>query len=313
VLLSIITPAFNEAAGLEAMRVRLTAVMTGLGVDWEWLVIDDHSSDRTFAVIDQMARDDSRIRGFRLSRNCGSHIAIACGLHHARGDAAALLASDLQDPPEVVGALLEQWRGGAQVVWASRRRHPGPHAHAGFAAVYYWIMRHVVGMTEMPRHGADVFLVDRAVIDAFRRFPERGVSLFALITWLGFSQGFVEYDKRARSTGRSGWTRAKKIKLVIDSVTGFTDAPIRACAGLGVVFLAVGIVLFAAGASRWIAAGAGHYSMLLAAVVGLTGVQLVALGVVGEYVWQALEESRRRPAYVIETATASAGPSTAQG
>jgi len=305
-MLSIITPAFNEASNLEAMRERLTTVLAGaVGDDWEWLVVDDHSADGTFDIVARLSRLDPRIHGIRLSRNSGSHTAIACGLHHVQGEAAVMLAGDLQDPPELLRSLLERWRAGAQVVWATRRVQPGEKVHAGFASIYYWIMRRVVGMREMPARGADVFLIDRAVIEAFKRFPERHGSVFALITWLGFTQAFVEYDKQPRASGRSGWTRAKKINLVVDSVTGFSGAPIRACTLLGAGLIAAGILLLAGGLARWLMTGAGHLTVLLGAVAGLTGVQLVALGLVGEYVWRALEESRRRPAYVIEAATAS--------
>ena len=303
-MLSIITPAFNEAANLEAMRTRLGAALAGtVGDDWEWLIVDDHSADATFDVIARLSRADPRVRGLRLSRNSGSHTAIACGLHHVQGDAAVMLAGDLQDPPELLQSLLERWRAGAQVVWATRRVQPGETVHAGFASIYYWIMRRVVGMTEMPARGADVFLVDRVVIEAFKRFPERHVSVFALITWLGFAQEYVEYDKQPRVSGRSGWTRAKKIKLVVDSVTGFTEAPIRACTYLGAMLLAAGALLAVAGLVRWMSSGAGHLVLLVSAMAGFTGVQLVALGVVGEYVWRALDESRRRPAYLVEAAT----------
>jgi dolichol-phosphate mannosyltransferase len=306
-MLSIITPAFNEAANLEAMRTRLVAALAGtVGDDWEWVVVDDHSADATFEVLAGLARTDPRIRGLRLSRNCGSHAAIACGLHHANGDAAVMLAGDLQDPPELLHSLVERWRAGAQVVWASRRAQPGQGAHLGFAAIYYWIMRHVVGMTAMPSRGADAFLVDRAVIDAFRRFPERHVSVFALITWMGFRQDYVEYEKQPRAGGRSGWTRAKKIKLVIDSVTGFSEAPLRACTYGGLAALALAVLLAAFGLARWMRTGSGNLTLLVSAMSAFTGVQLLALGVVGEYVWRALDESRGRPAYLVEAATAPA-------
>jgi len=303
-MLSIITPAFNEAANLEAMRARLTAALAAsAGDDWEWVVVDDHSGDATFDIVRTMASADSRIRGIRLSRNSGSHTAVACGLHHVQGDAAVMLAGDLQDPPELLQALLERWRAGAQVVWASRRAQPGDAAHAGFASVYYWIMRRVVGMTTMPARGADVFLLDRAVVDAFRRFPERHGSVFALITWMGFRQEAVEYDKQPRAAGRSGWTRRKKLQLVIDSVIGFSDAPIRACtyAGLAAVALAAFLALF--GLARWMRTGSGNLTLLVSAMSAFTGVQLIALGAVGQYVWRALEESRGRPAYLVEAAT----------
>jgi polyisoprenyl-phosphate glycosyltransferase len=295
-VLSILTPAFNESTNLEALYARIVQTMAQVGGEWEWLVIDDHSRDDTFAVIERLARADVRVRGIRLARNSGSHVAITCGLHHVRGRAAVMMASDLQDPPETLGVLLERWRGGAQVVWAVRRERPGDGSHAGFAAVYYWIMRNVVGMKEMPSRGADFFLIDRVVIEAFRRVPERNTSVLALITWLGFRQEYIEYDKQPRASGRSGWTMARKIKLVVDSVTGFSEAPIRVCSYAGAALLAVaGLVAIVR--LIW---PFGVAVLLLAAMVALTGLQLLALGMVGEYVWRALDEARRRPAYFIE-------------
>lgn len=299
-MLSILTPAFNESSNLDALYARVAATMQVLGGDWEWLIVDDHSRDDTFAVIARLSQADPRVRGIRLARNSGSHVAITCGLHHVRGDAAVMMAADLQDPPETLGAMLERWRAGAQVVWAVRRQQPGETAHAGFATFYYWTMRRIVGMTEMPATGADFFLIDRAVIDAFRRFPERSVSVLALITWLGFRQEYIEYDKQPRAAGRSGWTRARKIKLVIDSVTAFSEAPIRACAYAGLGLGGLGALALVAGLLLMPSLGGGLL-MLSGAIVGLSGLQLLALGIVGEYVWRALEESRRRPPYLIES------------
>ncbi len=300
-MLSILTPAFNESANLEALHVRIVETMARLGGEWEWLIVDDHSHDDTFAVIEKLALGDPRVRGIRLARNSGSHIAITCGLHHVHGDAAVMMAADLQDPPETLGAMLERWRAGAQVVWAARRQRPGDRSHAGFAAVYYWIMRRVVGMTDMPARGADFFLVDRVVIDAFKRFDERNVSVLALITWLGFRQAHVEYDKQPRAAGQSGWTIRRKMTLVIDSVTAFSDAPIRLCTYVGIALVAVGVLL---GAFALIPAGPLSLgTALLAAMMGLAGLQLIALGIVGEYVWRALDEARGRPAYLIEALT----------
>jgi dolichol-phosphate mannosyltransferase len=301
--LSIITPAYNEAMNLPALYERLVQVLTPMRVDWEWLVVDDHSRDETFEVIEHLSLRDARVSGIRLSRNSGSHAAIACGLHQVGGDAAVMMAADLQDPPETIGPMLDRWRQGAQVVWAVRREQPGKAHHASFAGVYYWIMRRVVGMKEMPARGADFFLVDRMVIDAFRRFPERNTSVFALLTWLGFRQEYIEYDKQPRASGRSGWTTARKIKLVVDSITGFTDAPIKACSCLGLALLALGLLLLVVGVVSWPDPGAALV-LLLAAVVGLSGLQMLALGAVGEYVWRALDEARGRPAYLIEATTA---------
>ena len=309
--LSIITPAYNETTNLPALYERLVQVLTPMRLDWEWLIVDDHSRDETFEMIEHLALRDPRVSGIRLSRNSGSHAAIACGLHHVMGDAAVMMAADFQDPPETIGPMLDRWRRGAQVVWAVRRERPGEPQHASFAAIYYWIMRRVVGMRDMPATGADFFLIDRVVIDAFRQFSERNFSVLALIMWLGFRQEYFEYDKQKRAAGKSGWTLAKKVKLVVDSITSFSGFPIRLCSFAGVVLMGAGLVLGAVGAVLLPALGAGLI-LVVAVVCGLTGLQLLALGVVGEYVWRALDEARGRPRWLIERSTLVAASRSAE-
>lgn len=309
--LSILTPAFNEDANLDALYARVVEAMAQLGVDWEWLIVDDHSRDATFEVVRRLAHVDPRVRGVRLARNAGSHVAITCGLHHVTGDAAAMMAADLQDPPETLRAMLDVWRAGARVVWAVRRTRPGDRSHAGFAAVYYWVMRHVVGMKDIPSRGADFFLIDRAVIEAFRRLREPHVNVFALIAWLGFRQDYIEYDKQPRAAGRSGWTLARKIKLVVDSIVAFSDAPIRACTYVGVGFGVVALGAFLAGLALW--PGPGPAVILVSAVLlGCTGVVLLAIGALGEYLWRTLDQARARPLFLIEAVTgeSAAAPMT---
>ncbi len=303
--LTVITPAFNEAENLDDLYAKLSSALAALDVTWEWIVVDDHSGDATFDVIRRLHARDPRVRGARFSRNTGSHAAITCGLHHARGRAAVALAADLQDPPETLGAMLAAWREGAQVVWAVRRQRPGASVPAlGFARLYYWIMRNIVGMKEMPATGADFFLADRLVVDAFRQFRERHTSVLALVTWMGYRQAFVEYDKQARVRGRSGWTLRKKIKLVVDSVVSFSDAPVRACSYLGVGVLglsALCLLLAIADVSvRHLTPG---WMLLMAGVFLAGGLNLLMLGVLGEYLWRALDETRGRPPYLIEDAT----------
>jgi len=303
--LSLLTPAFNEAANLPALYERLVETMRAIGGEWEWVVVDDHSRDETFTVIEALALRDARVRGFRLARNSGSHVAIMCGLHQADGDAAVMIAADLQDPPETLATMVGRWRQGAQVVWATRRSQSGDRSHQRFAALYYWIMRHLVGMKEMPARGADFFLIDRVVLEAFRRFPERNVSVLALITWLGFRQEYVEYDKQPRQAGQSGWTLSRKIKLVVDSITSFSDFPIRLCTYAGLALIAGSLVLLAWSIALLPELGGGVL-FLLFLIVGLAGLQLVAVGVVGEYVWRGLDEARRRPPYLIEAVAGQA-------
>jgi dolichol-phosphate mannosyltransferase len=304
-LLSIVTPAYNEAENLPALYERLATVLNGIEADWEWIVVDDHSSDATFSVVAGLARDDQRIRGFRLARNGGSHAAIACGLSMTRGRAAIVLAADGQDPPATIPSLVGAWREGAQVVWAARQSAATERRRT--SSLYYWLMRRLVGLSSLPREGADCVLLDRAVVRAVRRFHERHISLLALINWMGFRQTSVPGVREPRAHGRSGWTLARKVKLLVDSVTGFTYLPIRAISGLGLVtavagLLYAGVVIVNAVNGR----PPEGWSSLMVTVLLLGGVQMLMLGVLGEYVWRALEEARRRPKYLIEARTPAA-------
>lgn len=271
--------------------------------EWEWIVVDDHSRDDTFDVIARLAASDPRVRGLRLSRNSGSHLAITCGLQQACGDAAVILVADLQDSPELLTDLVARWRAGAQVVWAVRRQQPGEAAHAGFAKVYYWVLRNAVGMRDMPATGTDFFLADRVALDAFLAAADRHVSVFALMMWLGFRREFVYYDKQPRTRGTSGWTLRRKIELVINSIVGFADFPIWWCVYGGLLLVAAAVLVALLGI---VAPGPGWAWALGALLLGLSGVQLAAFGLVGQYVSRALDEARGRPAFAIEASTTPA-------
>jgi glycosyltransferase involved in cell wall biosynthesis len=301
-LFSVVTPAHNEAENLPALFERLRHVLDPLGLEWEWVIVDDHSSDATFSVAADLARRDPRVRCLRFSRNFGSHVAITCGLEHASGRCVVVMAADLQDPPETLPALLEQWRRGAQVVWAARDRREGEEAGTvAFSRLYYLLMRRVVGIPEMPATGADFFLIDRAIVKALQGFNERNSSLFALITWMGFRQATILCAKEPRVRGRSSWTLKKKLKLFADSITSFTYLPIRLMSYAGIVTALAG---FAYAAFIFTHALAGRqvqgWSSLMVVVLVASGFQMLMMGVLGEYLWRALDESRRRPRYLIE-------------
>jgi len=302
-LLTIITPAYNEAANLPLLFQGVRVALVDGGVDWEWIIIDDHSSDNTFSVIRQLASQDSRVRGCRLARNSGSHTAIVCGLEMARGDCAIVIAADLQDPPEVIPQLLEKWKEGTHVVWAVRANREGERASTlGFARLYYWIMRRIIGLKDLPPSGADFFLLDRRVISAFCQFREANVSILALLTWMGFRQESITYDKKARLHGKSGWNFAKKLKLAIDSVTSFSFLPVRLMSVTGFIvaligFLYAGFIVYRALTNANPVQG---WTSLMVIVLIMGGIQMLMMGILGEYLWRTLDETRRRPRYIIE-------------
>jgi glycosyltransferase involved in cell wall biosynthesis len=301
-VLSVVTPAYNEAENLVLLYNRLSTVLSSSNLDWEWIIVDDHSDDETFAMINHLANQDSRVRGVRLARNFGEHIALTCGLHHVRGECAVIMAGDLQDPPEILPALLEQWDSGAQVVWAERSHREGEKISTiGLARLYYILMRRVVGIREISAKGADFVLVDRCVVDALRQFRESNVSLFALITWMGFRQTTITYDQKARLYGSSGWSVEKKLKLTVDSITSFTYLPIRLMSYFGVLVALAGFVYAAYVVFYYLAEHPpAGWSSIIVAVLIIGGIQMLMMGILGEYLWRALSEARGRPCYWIE-------------
>lgn len=303
--ISVVTAAYNEAANLPVLYQRLLRIFDDIETSWEWIVVDDHSKDATFGVVREIAANDSRVRCIRLARNSGSHLALTCGLTLSRGQCAVLLAADLQDPPETMPALLEKWRSGAQVVWAVRALREGERASKLlFARSYYWIMRRIVGLPEMPPTGADFFLMDRRVIDAFCQFQESNISMLGLITWMGFRQDRIDYVKHARLHGASGWNLRKKLKLVVDSVTSFTYLPIRIMSYSGFCLALLGFLYAAATVYRSFSGiPVQGWASLMVVVLVVGGFQILLMGVLGEYIWRALDESRHRPRFLIEDTT----------
>lgn len=302
-MLSIVSPAYNEAQNLPVLYGRLVAALAATPWEWEWVIVDDHSPDETFAVVRQLADADARIKGLRLARNAGSHAAIVCGVEHAAGDCCIVLASDLQDPPELIPALVAQWREGFEVVWATRKQSDGNDLSL-FSRIYYALMRSLVGIREMPAQGADFFLMDRKVADALTRFGERNTSIFALLIWMGYRQTNVPYEKQKRLHGRSGWSLGKKVKLLVDSVTSFSYTPIRLLTVTGFIVALAGFLyaLFLIG-NAILGKPPEGWSSLMIVVLVLGGVQMLMMGVLGEYLWRALDEIRHRPRYLVQEQT----------
>ena len=236
-ILSVIVPCFNEELNLPLLYERVRTVLDAERIDWEMIAVDDHSRDGTFQVAIDLTRRDSRVRTLRLARNVGSHIALMCGLDHVLGRAAVMIAADMQDPPDIILELLARWRQGDQVVWAVRSARRGVSATSVLLSrLFYKIMERIIGHGDMAGHGADVFLVDRVVIDALTECRESNLSLFSLLSWLGFRQSTVSYIKQERQHGRSGWSFKKKLKLFMDSITSFSYFPIRLMSLLGIGF-----------------------------------------------------------------------------
>jgi glycosyltransferase involved in cell wall biosynthesis len=299
--ISVITSFLNEVDNLPAWKQRVEAAFAESGETYELVFVDDHSSDGSTVLVRNWSADDSLIQYIRLSRNCGSHAAFSAGLETCRGDCAILLAADLQDPPETIPRLLHEWQQGYNVVWAARSERLGESWSTKlFSSAYYRIMQRLA-LPDMPRQGADFVLLDRKVIDAYNAIPEKNTSFLAMILWLGFRQTTIAYVKEARAAGKSKWTFARKIKLLVDSIVSFSFAPIRFASYLGML---VSLSAFAFSIDVFVNALFGKpiegYSSLMMIVLWLGGIQLLILGILGEYLWRAFDQVRGRPYYIVE-------------
>lgn len=303
-LISVVVPAYNEQENIPLLRDRLAALFRSTrDCDFEVIIVDDHSSDDTAKAVRGWADNDARVRLVRLSRNFGSHAAFHAGVANCNGDAAVFLAADLQDPPELIHEMAAQWRGGSDVVWAVRTAREGEKASAKIFSRFYYSAIRRMGLSEMPAQGADFFLIDRRVIDAYLRIPEKNTSFMGIVLWMGFRQSFVPYIKHARSSGLSKWTLSKKVKLFVDSIVSFSFAPIRIMSLLGVLFSLVGLVFITIVVGGRLAgrvvAGTGYAALMTVILVGL-GLIMLMLGVMGEYLWRTFDEARGRPRFIIE-------------
>ena len=302
--MSLIIPVYNEESNIPALQKQLTALFgSGMEYDFEVVLVDDHSADRTQELGKAWVEEDDRVRLIRLSRNCGSHAAFHAGLVECTGDAAIFLAADLQDPPELILDMAKQWQEGSDIVWAVRAGREGEKASMKlFAQVYYSTMRRL-GLASMPAQGADFFLLDRKVVDAYLAIPEKNTSVMGLILWMGFRQSFLPYVKQARASGVSKWTFAKKVKLFVDSIVSFSFTPIRVMSVIGALFALIGFV-FAAWVVLgrllgWVTPGTGYAAIMTALMIGM-GLIMLMLGVIGEYLWRTFDEARGRPRYIVE-------------
>ena len=300
-VLSVVTPVYMNARDLPALASRLSEASARTGAArTEFVFVDDGSPDGSFAVLAGLARGDERVRALRLSRNFGSNAAILAGLTRAAGNVVAVIAADLQDPPELIPEMFKRWSEGAEVVLAARRRRDDPPVTRIFAAAFNRLFRRLV-FRDFPRDGFDFVLLDRRVVDHLVSMPEKHSYLFGQIMWLGFRRAVVLYDREARPHGRSAWTFARKVKYFIDAFTAFSYLPVRlasvtgfALAFLGFVYAGLVIVLRLAGDIQ-----ARGFAALMVVILVASGTQLIVTGILGEYLWRVLEEVRPRPPFVV--------------
>jgi dolichol-phosphate mannosyltransferase len=303
-LVSIVVPVYHNAASLPDLLQQFQALAARNPADhFEFVCVDDGSQDNSLAVLAALARAEPRLRVVKLSRNFGSNPAILAGLSQAQGAAIAVIAADLQDPPELIHEMLALWRQGHKVILAARQERDDPGLTALMADAFYALFRRFAIKT-MPRRGFDFFVIDRQVCDLVNNIQENNAYLMGLILWLGFDPQVLYYHRRQREQryGASMWTLAKKLKYFVDSFVAFSYFPVRAASILGITLSLVGLLYALVVVAIRILYGVeveGWTSMMVVLLV-VSGAQMLIMGILGEYLWRNLDETRRRPRYIID-------------
>lgn len=303
-VLSIVIPVFNEAENIGTLHSRLSAVLQDMGHQYEIIYVDDGSQDQSPAMLNRLARGDDHVVVVELARNFGHQVAISAGLEHSRGRAVCIMDADLQDPPEVLPKFLEKWHEGAEVVYAIRTMRKewwGKRlAYAGF----YRLLQRVANIT-IPLDAGDFCIMDRCVVDQLVQMPERNRFVRGIRSWIGFHQVGVAYERHSRHAGRPKYTFRKLIYLALDGLISFSHMPLRIITllGIAVSLLSFTIALFYVMKKVALGAGIPGFTTLVVSIFFLAGIQLMTIGVIGEYIGRISDEVKRRPLYVARRVT----------
>ncbi len=307
--MSVIVPVKDEEDAIVPFVARVTPILDGLlpaqgrQRTWEILFVDDGSEDRTLAAILQANQRDERVRAVSLSRNFGKEAALTAGLDFAAGQAVIPIDVDLQDPPEVIGDMLAKWRDGYEVVYGVRTNRQSDSLPKRLTADLYYRAHNYLSSDKIPEHAGDFRLLDRSVVEIIRQMPERNRFMKGLFAWSGFRQAAVEYERSPREVGTTKFRYWKLWTLALDGITSASTMPLRIWSYIGVV-IAFFTLLFAV----WVVAktilfgsDVAGYPSLMVAILFFGGLQLISLGVLGEYVGRILIETKRRPLYVVRS------------
>jgi glycosyltransferase involved in cell wall biosynthesis len=299
--ISVIIPVFNEEKNISSVYNRCVSVLDSIGESFELIFVNDGSKDNTFQMVYQLSKTDARVKYISLSRNFGHQIAVSAGLEACCGDYAVIIDADLQDPPELIGNLYSKAKEGFDVVYAKRQLRKGETFFKSITAKFFYRLLKKITAINIPLDTGDFRIISRKVVNVLKQMPEQQKFLRGQIAWVGFNQTAVEYQREERSAGTSGYTVKKMISLAMDGITSFSNLPLRIATIAG--FLVSGItfcVALYALYSRFISKDyVPGWTSIIISVLFIGGVQLITIGIIGEYISRISSNVRNRPLYVI--------------
>ncbi len=300
--LSVIVPLYNEAPGIVQFHERLRSVLQSLAMDSEVLYVDDGSDDATPRLLDSLCEGESDVGYLRLSRNFGKEAAMSAGLDHVRGDAVIIIDGDLQDPPELIGEFVEQWRNGYDVVYGKRISREGESWFKRQSAALFYRLLDRLSDVPIPRDVGDYRLLSRRAVEALKRLREQHRYMKGLFAWIGYPQKAVPYARAPRADGRSKWNYGRLWNFALEGITSFSAAPLKLATWLGLLTSlgAFGYGLYFLLRTLLLGNPVPGYPSLVVIILFLGGVQLVCLGIIGEYLARTYNESKGRALYFVQ-------------
>lgn len=308
-MISIVIPILNEEENLDPLYCRLKAAADAWGDRWEIIFIDDGSTDDSASILDRLNRIDRRVKSVSFSRNFGHQTAVTAGLRYARGDAVVIMDADLQDPPQEVAAFIEKWRAGYQVVYGVRRKRKENVLKRAAYYLFYRLLARLAPIT-IPLDSGDFCLLDRVVVDHLNALPERNRFIRGLRSWIGYHQIGVAYERHGRFAGEVKYTVRKLVRLAADGIINFSYRPLQIIGGFGFLaaFFSLGVLAFMLAA--WLfnfqvrgitVSELPGYTSIILSILFIGGVQLVSLGILGEYIGRIFDEVKQRPLYIVRS------------
>jgi polyisoprenyl-phosphate glycosyltransferase len=301
-VLSVVVPCFNEEQSLRDLSRGLVAVLAQTPLRFEIIYVDDGSTDSTPDILRELARQDERVRVVRFSRNFGHQMAITAGLEHSSGDAVVVIDADLQDPPELILEFIQKWMDGCDVVYGVHTKREGETLFKRWSANFFYRFIDRLSDTRIPLDTGDFRLMDRCVVDALLSMPERDRFVRGMVSWLGFSQAAVPFRRAARKAGVTKFSLFRMLRFAMDGIASFSIVPLRLATWMGFVASAMALLGTVIAVIEWFLDVPGlvkGWTSVVTAVLFIGGVQLICIGIIGEYVGRIYGESKRRPLYVL--------------
>lgn len=302
-LISVVVPMYYEELVAEECYKQLTETLSDNKFDYELIFVNDGSKDRTEEILLNLSKHDNKVRVINFSRNFGHQTAVTAGIFNSAGDAVVIIDADLQDPPALILDMIELWEKGYDVVYGKRKKRSGETFFKLLTAKYFYKFLNYMSDIDIPKDTGDFRLIDRKVANVFKKMPERNRFVRGMMSWIGFNQTYVEYEREARFAGETKYPLKKMLKFASDGIIGFSTKPLKLVSSIGIfsLFFSILVFIYSVISKFFIHETIGGWTSTTILIAFFGGLQLVALGIVGEYIARIYEESKNRPLYIIKS------------